>query len=172
MRMFYRFGPRIDALLTRPAVAGEKTVIEVGVEIDHIEAGDPGFIHAHLAVAVPAYDPATSAPLLAVHAIAFGKSDGIPTDPRKALASSSPQASVDASGQAGGVTLALPVKNVPEGPASILTVLVFDGDPSPAPGTSPATADPEPTATPAEPPSDPPAAPPTAQDDPSAPAPG
>jgi hypothetical protein len=131
----YKFGPRIDATLSRPAVPGEPVDVEVGVTIAGIQPGPSGTVSVALAVAIPPHDPVKSSALVAVHAIAFGPGDGIPADPQKALAAPNPAGSVDASGQAAGATLPLEIHGVPEGLASIVTVLVFDDAPAAPPAS-------------------------------------
>jgi hypothetical protein len=148
--MRYVLGPRFDGVLSRPAVPGEPIDPVPHVQIDHVEAGDPGQVHVHLAVALDPYDPSTSSALLAVHAVAFAKGDGIPTDPQKVLGASKPQGSIDLTGQTSGTTADLVVHGVPEGAASILTVFVYDDAATP-PASTPAAPAPAAPAAPATP---------------------
>ncbi len=177
MRMRFKFGPKLSAPVIRPEVEGELTDPEVGIAIDHFEAGDPGEVHVHLGVSIAAHNPATHSKLLAVHAIAFQPGDSIPGDPQKALQVANPQASVAAAGQTSGVTLPLAVKKVPEGSATIVTVLVFDDEPpasstptlpatastpaAPSPPTTDPTTATDPTATPVPEPTTPDSTPPS-----------
>jgi hypothetical protein len=136
MLLRYVLGKTLTGTFTRPVAAGELTDPDVGVSISDVAAGSPGNVHYTLSVAVADYDPSIHSKLIAVHAVAFAKGDGIPTDPVKVLASQGATGSLDTSAATGPIDSTFVVSEVPEGPVVIQTVYAFDDAPAPSPSTA------------------------------------
>jgi hypothetical protein len=144
------FGPRISGLLPRPEVAGELPDVTPVPTVKEARAGvNPGQIDVDVAFQFEPYDPSAMNAVQEVHAIHYGKGEGIPTDAKIAIAGSQPKASSVPPDMSAGGEHVVTIEAAPAGFSSIVTVFGYPDAPTPTPSatstsnsTSSATSDP------------------------------